>query len=78
MAAKPTTCKQDPLPTTLLKQSLASLLTVITVIVNTSFDLAKMRSSLKKASVIPLLKKPTLDSEILKNCIKITQNQLSK
>jgi len=65
--AKSTTCKQDPLPTNLLKKSLASLLTVITAIVNASFDFAKMPSSLKKASVIPLLKKPTLDTEILKN-----------
>jgi hypothetical protein len=66
-SAKSTTCSSDPIPTNLLKKSLGSLLTFITAIVNISLETATMPMCLKKATVVPLLKKPSLDSDILKN-----------
>ena len=61
------TCHLDPLPTQLLKSSLDVLLPVLVRIVNTSLSSAHMPSSLKSATVTPLLKKPTLNHEDLKN-----------
>ncbi len=62
-----TTCGLDPIPTDLLKQCLPELLPVLTKIVNLSLQNADVPSSLKRAVVTPLLKKATLDPNILKN-----------
>ena len=56
----------DPWPTTILKDNLDCVLPVLTDIVNKSQSKGKMHSSLKEAVLRPLLKKPGLDSELLK------------
>jgi len=60
-------CKLDPIPTWLLKDCLGCLLPVITRIVNLSLSSAEVSTNLKEAIVLPLIKKMTLDPEILKN-----------
>lgn len=67
MSSKTTHCAQDPLPTKLLKDCLNVLLPVMTKIVNLSLSEGEMPLSLKKALVIPLLKKLNLLLEMLKN-----------
>lgn len=67
LGSKPTTCSLDPIPTKLLRQCLDVLLPAITKIVNMSLANGVMPQSLKKAIVLPLLKKLNLLLEILKN-----------
>ena len=57
----------DPLPTWLLKQCLPELIPIITSIVNSSLEAGHFPDALKHAQIIPLIKKPGLDCEILKN-----------
>ena len=57
----------DPLPTSLLKQLLPELAPVITKLVNESINTGMFPDMLKNALVRPLLKKATLDNNILKN-----------
>ena len=56
-------CDLDPIPATVLKECLTDLLPVITEIVNVSVTDAVVPSSLKNASLQPLLKKHTLPYE---------------
>ena len=56
----------DPLPTWLLKKC-PSLIKVLTCLVNSSITSGQVPSLLKQAQVTPLLKKPPLDVEVLKN-----------
>ncbi|KAL9958479.1 hypothetical protein ACROYT_G035496 [Oculina patagonica] len=56
-------CDLDPIPATVLKECLTDLLPVITKIVNVSVTEAVVPSSLKNASLHPLLKKQTLPYE---------------
>ena len=67
MTTKTKSCSQDPIPTSLLKECTSSLLPVITKIVNLSLSQGVMPSDLKKALILPLLKKSGLDLEILKH-----------
>ena len=60
-------CDLDPLPTSLLKQCLPSLLPTITHIINLSLDTGVFPDKFKSSSVIPLLKKYNLDKEDLSN-----------
>ena len=60
-------CSLDPIPTWMLKEHISTLLPVITNIVNCSLQTATFPDDFKNAQVIPLLKKPSLDPEILKN-----------
>ena len=60
-------CDLDPIPTSLLKHHLDQLTPLITRIVNLSLESAVFPSCFKKAYVTPLLKKPSLDADILKN-----------
>jgi hypothetical protein len=60
-------CSLDPIPTCLLKSCIDVLLPVVTSIVNLSMSTSRMPTSMKKAVVTPLLKKPNLDAELLKN-----------
>ena len=60
-------CELDPLPTSLVKSNLDSLAPIITQIVNLSLTTSSVPQSFKVAVVRPLLKKPGLDKEILKN-----------
>lgn len=60
-------CTLDPLPTSLLKKSIGVLLPCITSLVNWSLQTGTFPSQFKVALVTPLLKKPDLDHEVLKN-----------
>ena len=60
-------CELDPLPTWLLKQSSEQLTPLITAIVNKSLATSHVPASFKKAVVRPLLKKPDLNPDVLKN-----------
>ena len=56
-----------PLPTTILKQCLDTLLPILVRIINKSFQASQFPADLKLAIVIPLLKKIILDWENKKN-----------
>lgn len=60
-------CQLDPLPTWLLKECFDELSTILLYIVNESLSTGAFPSTLKSALVIPILKKPDLDPDILKN-----------
>ena len=67
MATKTKSCLQDPIPTSLLKECTSSLLPVIPKIVNLFMSQGVMPDELRKALILPLLKKSGLDIEILKH-----------
>ena len=60
-------CDLDPIPTQLLKSCIDVLLPCICKIVNASLSSARVPSCLKSATVSPLLKKPSLNKEDMKN-----------
>ena len=60
-------CALDPIPTWMLKEHIDILVPVITRIVNLSFDNAIFPTHFRNALVSPLLKKPSLDVDNLKN-----------
>ena len=60
-------CMLDPIPTSLLKQILPTILPTIRNIINMSLGTSQMPAELKEATVKPLLKKQSLDSENLQN-----------
>ena len=60
-------CSLDPLPTWLLKQMLPAILPSLCILVNTSISSGVFPQALKTAIVSPLLKKPSLDQNVLKN-----------
>lgn len=65
--ASKATCLLDPIPTGLVHRLIPVLAPFITDIVNASLSSGKFPTDLKSAIVCPLLKKPSLDSEVLKN-----------
>ena len=60
-------CNLDPVPTNLLKDYSHVILPVITKIINQSLSSGIFPSTFKTALIRPLLKKSSLDQEILKN-----------
>jgi hypothetical protein len=60
-------CDLDPIPTSLVKQEVSSLTSTITTIINESLGSGSFPQCFKSALVTPLLKKPTLDPDELKN-----------
>ena len=66
-SASAKSCELDPIPTTLLYENLDILLPTITNIINTSLTTVIVPRDLKTAVVKPLLKKPSLDKNLLKN-----------
>jgi hypothetical protein len=60
-------CELDPLPTAILKQCAATIIPVITNIVNDSLVSGIVPANLKIAHVRPLIKKKNLDKNVLKN-----------
>ena len=60
-------CEVDPLPSWLLKECVDELSPIVTSIVNASLNHAIVLLSLKTDLIRPLLKKPGLDKEALKN-----------
>ena len=57
----------DPIPTSLTKQCLDDLVSLITFIVNASLSTGIVPPQFKQAIVTPLLKKPGLDTNDMKN-----------
>ena len=66
-SASAKSCELDPIPTTLLYENLDILLPTITNIINTSLTTGIVPRDLKTAVVKPLLKKPSLVNNLLKN-----------
>ena len=64
--SRSTSCCLDPIPTHLLKSCSESLVSVITNIINSSLDPGIFPDCWKEAVIIPLLKKPGLES-VFKN-----------
>ena len=60
-------CSLDPWPTFLVLDYLDILITPITSIINASLEQGKCPNFFKQAPVTPILKKSSLDKEILKN-----------
>jgi len=62
-------CSLDPMPTFLLRDCIDSVtvLSFLTVLVNTSLREGHSPASQKKAVVTPLVKKPSLDTQDIKN-----------
>jgi hypothetical protein len=62
------TCELDPVPTSFLTQTCLNIISpCITDIVNMSLSSGTFPTDLKRALVKPLLKKPSLDPNVLKN-----------
>ncbi|XP_072030156.1 uncharacterized protein [Amphiura filiformis] len=62
-----TSCPLDPSPASVFRLCRDDLLPVITIIVNESLSSGVFPASLKCARIVPLLKKPSLDHNILSN-----------
>ena len=60
-------CELDPLPTSFLTNCLDDVLPHLTSVINDSLHSGLFPSAFKSAIVKPLLKKTTLNPEILKN-----------
>ena len=60
-------CPLDPIPTKILKECIEPLLPVLLKIINTSLATSTVPDLFKQASITPLLKKPSLDRNVLKN-----------
>jgi len=60
-------CAIDPIPTFLLKELVDPLLPYITAMINASLREGYLPAEQKHATVTPLLKKPGLDADELKN-----------
>ena len=67
LQSRPTSCPLDPIPTPLLIECLDVLLPSLTSIINHSLQSGQFPSLFKSALVKPLLKKPSLDQNSLKN-----------
>ncbi|CDQ92865.1 unnamed protein product [Oncorhynchus mykiss] len=67
MASKPSSCILNPVPTKLLKELHPVLGPPILNIINGSLSTGCVPNSLKVAVIKPLLKKPNLDPENIKN-----------
>ncbi|KAK7107751.1 hypothetical protein V1264_015614 [Littorina saxatilis] len=63
----PKSCTLDPIPTSLMKTCLDFLVPVVTRILNLSLQSGSVPAQFKEAVITPLLKKPGLDTECLKN-----------
>ena len=60
-------CSLDPIPTSLLKQLVDTLLPSILEIINDSLTSGMVQSAFKVAQVVPMIKKPSLDPSALAN-----------
>ena len=60
-------CELDPIPTSILKQSIDILAPVISSIINLSLSTGTVPLSFQQSVVSPLLKKPNLDKDNLSN-----------
>ena len=62
-----TTCSSDPFPSKLLMSHLPTIIDTITHMINLCISTSVFPSSCKSATVLPLIKKPGLDPQVLKN-----------
>ena len=62
-----TTCSSDPFPSKLLMSHLPTIIDTITHMINLCISTSVFPSSCKSAIVLPLIKKPGLDPQVLKN-----------
>ena len=62
-----TICVSDPFPSKLLMSHLPAIVDIILGIFNLCFESAVFLLSCKSSIIIPLIKKPGLDSKILEN-----------
>ena len=67
LRSKGATCSLDPIPTGLLKTCITAVAPAIRNIVNASLISGDFPGTFKKALVMPLLKKSTLDPNLMKN-----------
>ena len=73
------TCVLDHLPANQLRDNINSIVSVITMITNTSVDEAVMQRALKHAIVRPSIEKPSLDNDNMSNYRSVSNlTQLSK
>ena len=63
----PKTCSLDPIPTPLLLEILDCLLPSLTALINSSLSSGLFPQAFKSAVIFPLLKKPSIDLNELKN-----------
>ena len=61
------TSSLDPIPTWLLKKCIDTLLPVISSIINNSLRVGSFPLVLREAVITPLIKKPNLNPDLLKN-----------
>ncbi|KAK3560208.1 hypothetical protein QTP86_000774 [Hemibagrus guttatus] len=66
-SCNPTTCPLDPIPSAMLQTISPDLLPFITTVINGSLTSGHVPTVFKKASVIPILKKPALDPSDISN-----------
>ena len=62
-----TTCSSDPFPSKLLMSHLPTIIDTITHMINLCISTNMFPSSCKSAIILPLIKKPGLDPQVLKN-----------
>src|SRR5712691_2684804 len=67
LQSPPKQCELDPIPTSILQQSISVLAPTITNIVNLSLSTSTFPQSFKHAVISPILKKPNLDKDNLSN-----------
>ena len=60
-------CGLDPMPTWIMKDHLPTFIPVLCRIVNDSLATGTFPSDLRKAIITPILKKPSLDHQLLKS-----------
>uniref|UniRef100_A0A3Q3FK17 Reverse transcriptase domain-containing protein n=1 Tax=Labrus bergylta TaxID=56723 RepID=A0A3Q3FK17_9LABR len=70
--SKPSTCQLDPLPTTLVRSCLPSLLPLISAIIHASLTTGIVPSLFKTAAATPILKKPGSDPNNFNNLCPIS------
>jgi len=66
-SSKPSTCLLDPVPTRLLKEVFPLIDNSILSLINLSLSTGYVPQAFKVAVIKPLLKKPTLDPDVLAN-----------
>ncbi|XP_064631649.1 uncharacterized protein LOC135489943 [Lineus longissimus] len=62
-----TSCSLDPIPTPLLKKCTPGIVELMIAIINSSLSCGVVPDSFKRAILNPLIKKPSLDADVLKN-----------
>ena len=67
MKSAPKSCSLDPIPSDLLQQHIDDIIDVMTNLINASLRDGVVPPAFKTAAITPLIKKPSLDPNNLKN-----------